>query len=94
MSAAPDAPLFFDTNILLYWLDAKNPAKQAAARTWLLSAWEQRRARLSWQVLKEFYASAVRKMGAPPREAGALAEVLAKLNPGQHSIGLMRRAWH
>lgn len=94
MSVGADSLLFFDTNILLYWLDARNPAKQAAARTWLLTAWEQRRARVSWQVLNEFYANAAGKLGAPPREARALAEVFAKLNPRQHSVGLMRRAWH
>jgi predicted nucleic acid-binding protein len=93
MSAAKPV-FFFDTNVLLYWLDAKNAAKQQAARQWVLAAWEGGQGRVSWQVLNEFYSNAVGKLGAPPREARAMVEVFASLAPGEFSLGLIRRAWH
>lgn len=85
---------FFDTNVLLYWIDARNVAKQEAARNWVLTAWKGGQARISWQVLNEFYANAVGKLGAPTRQARAMVEVFAKLAPGDFNLGLIRRAWY
>jgi predicted nucleic acid-binding protein len=85
---------FFDTNVLLYWIDGRNTAKQEAAREWVLAAWEGGQARVSWQVLNEFYANAAGKLKAPVREARAMVEVFAKLAPGDFNLGLIRRAWH
>lgn len=61
-------PVFVDTNVLIYALDPRDPAKQLAAQTWMSSLWRERRGRLSLQVLNEFYVNLVRLLGASHRE--------------------------
>jgi predicted nucleic acid-binding protein len=56
------APVFVDTNVLVYSRDARDPAKQERAREWLESLWETRRGRLSRQVLQEYYVTVTRKL--------------------------------
>jgi predicted nucleic acid-binding protein len=56
------APVFVDSNVLLYWRDASEPAKQARASEWLSVLWRERTGRISVQVLSEYYANATRKM--------------------------------
>jgi len=85
---------FFDTNVLLYWLDARDAVKRQAARAWVLGAWGGGQGRVSWQVLNEFYSNAVGKLGAPAREARAILELFAQMGPGEFHLGLIRRAWH
>jgi predicted nucleic acid-binding protein len=54
------APVFVDTNVLLYALDAGVPEKQRAARAWRDALWRSRWGRVSFQVLQEFYVQACR----------------------------------
>jgi predicted nucleic acid-binding protein len=61
-------PVFVDTNVLLYAVDAAEAEKQRTAASWRADLWKSRRGRLSYQVLQEFYAQAVRK---DPKRAGA-----------------------
>jgi predicted nucleic acid-binding protein len=63
-----NAPVFVDTNVLLYAVDTGDPGKHRAAAAWRAMLWESRRGRISFQVLQEFYAQAVRK---EPRSAAA-----------------------
>ena len=42
---------FVDTNVLLYFHDASEPEKQAAAARWLAAHWKARAGRVSYQVL-------------------------------------------
>jgi predicted nucleic acid-binding protein len=65
------APVFVDTNVLLYARDASEPAKQPRAAAWLEHLWRERTGRTSTQVLSEFYVNATRKLrpGLPPAEA-------------------------
>jgi predicted nucleic acid-binding protein len=84
---------FFDTNVLLYCFDSATPDKQAAARHWVNATWPVGRARCSWQVLNEFYANAVRKMGMPAAEARATIEDLSVWPLEPWSLELLRRAW-
>jgi predicted nucleic acid-binding protein len=85
---------FVDTNVLLYSLDRTDSVKRAAARDWLAALWEKGSGRLSWQVLNEFYANAVRKMGAKPAVARATVESFVEWLPVDQSIMLMQRAWY
>jgi predicted nucleic acid-binding protein len=56
------APVFVDTNILLYARDASEPVKQPRAVQWLERLWQQQTGRTSVQALNEFYYNAVRKL--------------------------------
>ncbi len=47
-----------------------------------------------WQVLNEFYVTAVRKAGAPPDSVRELVESLVRWGPVGCGLGLVRRAWH
>jgi predicted nucleic acid-binding protein len=67
------APLFVDTNVLLYAVDASNHKKHEAARAWRKMLWETQRGRLSFQVLQEFYANVLRKW--PGSKESARAEI-------------------
>jgi predicted nucleic acid-binding protein len=55
------APVFVDTNVLLYAVDTADAEKHRAASAWRLELWKSRRGRLSYQVLQEFYVQALRK---------------------------------
>jgi len=48
-------PVFVDTNVLVYWLDARDTAKQQRASQWLAELWSTATGRISFQVLQEFY---------------------------------------
>ena len=56
------ATIFVDTNVLLYARDASEPEKQPRARAWMDALWERRVARLSFQVLDEYYVALTRKL--------------------------------
>lgn len=86
--------VFVDTNVLLYAVDVSDPAKQQRAREWLRLLWEKGMGRLSWQVLNEFYANALRKNRASSPEAKALVEAYASWQPVGFSLGPMQRSWH
>ncbi len=85
---------FVDTNVLLYAVDAADPAKQKRARDWLADLWETGSGRLSWQVLNEFYANAARKTGARASVARATIESFAAWQPVEQSLMLVQRAWY
>jgi predicted nucleic acid-binding protein len=67
------APVFVDTNVLLYAADSRDPDKQRAAAAWRSELWRSRRGRVSYQVLQEFYVQALRM--SPKQEEAARAEV-------------------
>jgi len=56
------APVFVDTNVLVYSRDARDTGKQERTREWLESLWETKRGRLSRQVLQEYYVTVTRKL--------------------------------
>ena len=55
-----NAPVFVDTNVFVYALDAGAGAKHKAAREWRDTLWRHRNGRISFQVLQEFYVQACR----------------------------------
>ena len=56
------APVFVDTNVLLYARDASEPVKQPLAAAWLALLWRERSGRTSIQVLSEYCVNATRKL--------------------------------
>ena len=56
------APVFVDTNVLVYSRDARNAAKHERAREWVEFLWDTKRGRVSRQVLHEYYVTVTRKL--------------------------------
>jgi predicted nucleic acid-binding protein len=65
------APVFVDTNVLVYARDARDAAKHERAREWVEFLWDAKRGRLSRQILHEYYVTVTRKLrpGLPVEEA-------------------------
>jgi predicted nucleic acid-binding protein len=84
---------FVDTNVLLYYVDPADIAKQTRAMDWLDRLWMAGAGRLSWQVLHEFYWNAVRKMRMEPAKGREIVEDLARWEPVDSSVGLVKQAW-
>lgn len=66
---------FFDTNILLYAIDASEPVRSECALERLARAAREGTIVISTQVLQEFYAVATRKLQPPLPPAEAAAQV-------------------
>ncbi|MDP1687790.1 PIN domain-containing protein [Hydrogenophaga sp.] len=66
---------FFDTNVLVYCMDAGDPDRQARAIERFARACEQDTVVLSAQVLQEFYAVTTRKLQPPLSPAAAQAQI-------------------
>ena len=87
------APVFVDTNVLLYALDTSNPTKQAAAQMWRAELWHARRGRISCQVLQEFYVQVYRKWPAAVDDARAEVHDLLAWQPVAVTGPLIEAAW-
>jgi predicted nucleic acid-binding protein len=85
------ALVFVDSNVLLYWRDATDPAKQQIAAHWLAHLWRGGTGRTSCQVLNEFYVNATRKLrpGLDPDDAWDDVDALARWNPLPVSVDLL-----
>jgi predicted nucleic acid-binding protein len=85
---------FFDTNVLLYLFDNREPDKKAAAQELIQKEVEADRASLSTQVLQEFYVNATRKLAFPlsPEEAGARVRDFSRLPLVQVDVPLILAA--
>ena len=70
--------VFFDSNILIYAYDTRDPNKQNQAQALLVNAAQYQTAVLSTQVLGEFFVVMTRKIPQPMTSAEA-AEVIAEL---------------
>jgi predicted nucleic acid-binding protein len=89
----PEDSCFVDTNVLLYSLDARDQLKRSRANSWLDHLWRTGTGRLSWQVLHEFYANAVRKIGVPSPEAREAVTLFASWQPAGMNVALVEQAW-
>jgi predicted nucleic acid-binding protein len=87
------ATVFVDTNVLLYWRDGRDAAKQARAAEWLAHLWRQQTGRTSTQVLSEYYVNVTRKLdpGLPADEAWDDVEALLAWDPQPIDGALLRR---
>jgi predicted nucleic acid-binding protein len=70
---------FFDTNMLVYMMDARDPARQSIAIDRFARAAREDGIVLSVQVLQEFYAITTRKL-QPPLSAAEAARQLTQLS--------------
>ncbi len=89
------APVFVDSNVLVYWLDASEPEKQRVAQTWLQYLWPNRAGRLSYQVLLEFYVIVTQKIDFPLShdEARTVARTLFAWDPVVTDRQTIAGAW-
>lgn len=67
--------VFIDTNVLLYVVDDRDPAKRDRARAWISVCWQRRCGRLSTQVLNEYYVNVRKKFPRRLSQGDARAEV-------------------
>jgi predicted nucleic acid-binding protein len=87
------APVFVDTNVLIYAVDLADPRKQRLAKKWLDELWQGKMGRLSFQVLQEFYVKVSQKGLATVDEARAQIRDLATWHPVTVDGDLLRRSW-
>jgi predicted nucleic acid-binding protein len=74
------APVFVDTNVLVYARDTSERDKQGRAAAWMESLWRSRLGRTSVQVLSEFYVTVTAKLKPGLAVAQAQADVAALLS--------------
>lgn len=89
------APIFVDTNVLVYRFDSREPIKQRAAEAWIEGLWHTRRGRLSFQVLQEFYVTVTHKLspGMPSEDARRISRALMAWNPVSVDARVLDGAW-
>jgi predicted nucleic acid-binding protein len=87
------APVFVDTNVLVYAVDTAEAGKHRAAAEWRAELWRSRRGRTSYQVLQEFYVQVLRK--APKKAEAARAEIrdLFAWEPVAVDSSVLEAAW-
>jgi predicted nucleic acid-binding protein len=87
------APVFVDSNILLYAVDDADPRKQQVARNWRAELWKSRLGRVSFQVLNEFYVNAVRLNPTASDQARSEVRDLLAWNPVMTDASVIERGW-
>lgn len=88
------APVFVDSNVLIYAVDEANPKKHEVARLWRSELWKRRRGRVSFQVLQEFYANVTRKWPAAREHAQAEIRNLLTWRPVLIDEQILEDGWH
>jgi predicted nucleic acid-binding protein len=88
------APVFVDSNVLVYSQDNRDAVKKARAREWLDYLWREGSGRTSTQVLNEYYVTVTRKVS--PRISAETAwddvRVFSAWNPLPLDMELLDRA--
>lgn len=87
------APVFVDTNVLIYALDDADLNKQKAARLWRSELWRSRRGRISFQVLQEFYVKVTQKWPTAKQEARSEVRDLLAWRPVTIDDAIVEVAW-
>jgi len=87
------APVFVDTNVLIYALDEADQKKHEAARLWRAQLWKSRRGRISYQVLQEFYVKVTQKWPDAREQVRAEVRDLLAWQPVSANAALLERAW-
>jgi predicted nucleic acid-binding protein len=87
------APVFVDTNVLIYALDEADRKKQQLAQVWRMELWKSRRGRISYQVLQEFYVKVTQKWPTARERARAEVRDLLAWQPVAADGALLERAW-
>lgn len=73
------APIFVDTNVLVYVRDSGETRRQPLAQAWLEWLWAERLGRTGMQVLSEYYVTVTRKLKPGLTEEQAWDDVEALL---------------
>jgi predicted nucleic acid-binding protein len=87
------APVFVDTNVLIYALDRADLKKQEAARAWRAELWKSRRGRISFQVLQEFYVKVTQKWPGARQEARSEVRDLLAWRPVTVDDVILEHGW-
>jgi predicted nucleic acid-binding protein len=87
------AAIFVDTNVLIYAMDRADPGKQQAAGLWRAELWKNRRGRVSFQVLQEFFVKVTQKWPAAREEARAEVRDLLAWRPVQVDETILEQGW-
>ena len=87
-----NAPVFVDTNVLVYRQDGSDPTKQSRADDWIARL---RAARISFQVLQELYATLTRKLkpAFDAEEVQGIVRDLAVWRPVVVDLAILERGW-
>lgn len=87
--------VFVDSNVFVYQLDRRDPAKQERARAWLDYLWSSRTGALSFQVLQEFYSTVTTKLdpGLEPETARRVVRSLWAWKPVAVDERVLTAAW-
>lgn len=89
------APIFVDTNVLVYSRDARDTAKQKRAHDALSFLWRTKLGRLSFQVLNEYYVTVTKKLKPGLDRDSARADVrdLLAWKPQTHTDSSLKLAF-
>jgi len=87
------APVFVDTNVLIYALDNADLKKQQAAQEWRAELWRKRQGRISFQVLHEFYAKVTYKWPNVRQAARSEVRDLLAWRPVAVDGAMLDHAW-
>ena len=87
------APVFVDSNVLIYAFDDADLRKQQSARAWRAELWKRREGRVSFQVLYEFYVNVCHKWPSARGEARAEVRDLLLWHPVSANAALLERSW-
>ncbi|MGH9413253.1 MAG: PIN domain-containing protein [Terriglobales bacterium] len=85
--------IFIDSNVALYAVDSREPAKSTCAKLWLERLGQQGTGCLSWQIVHEFYWNATGKLKVEASAARGFVEELLLWETIAPSARLVRRAW-
>jgi len=88
------APVFVDSNVLVYTRDVTEQAKRTCATEWIAHLWSERMGRTSLQVLSEFYVTVTRKLkpGLTQEEAWHEINIFLAWRPQPVDEALLQRA--
>lgn len=89
------APVFVDTNVLVYARDRGDLEKHRRAKEWMSFLWQTRSGRVSAQVLNEYFVTVTRELPQPLPHAEARSEIreLMAWAPEPMDSDLIERAW-
>ena len=87
------APIFVDTNVLIYALDRGDLKKQQVARAWRTELWKSQSGRISFQVLQEFYVKVAQKWPSARDQARAEVRDLLAWRPVAVDAAMLERGW-
>jgi len=89
------APVFVDTNVLVYARDLREKAKQPLAAQWIAQLWRDRSGRTSTQALSEYYVTVTRKLkpGMPCAQAWDEVSAFLSWHPQAVDAALLQRAY-